>query len=132
MIDWGFVFGAFVPCKLKFPCWLPRGLSSSLTLKLDVVAAACHNGHYSTIWRVSLAIGCVFPMVLFLLRLRLKEPEEFSKESMKKQTPYLLVFRFYGFRLAAVSIIWFLYDVSCPLFSSSSIYAKSIAHSPSF
>lgn len=71
-------------------------------------------------------------MVLFLLRLRLKEPEEFSKESMKKQTPYLLVFRFYGFRLAAVSIIWFLYDVSCPLFSSSSIYAKSIAHSPSF
>jgi hypothetical protein len=31
---------------------------------------------------------------------------------MKHKTPYLLVFRYYGFRLLAVSIVWFLYDVS--------------------
>ncbi|KHN96128.1 MFS phospholipid transporter Git1 [Metarhizium album ARSEF 1941] len=102
MIDWGFVFGAFVPY---------------------VVAAACHNQNLSTIWRTSLGIGVVFPLVLFLLRLRLKEPEEFAKESMRKQTPYLLVFRFYWFRLLCVSIIWFLYDFSTYAFG---IYSSDI------
>ncbi|OAQ58621.1 MFS phospholipid transporter [Pochonia chlamydosporia 170] len=102
MIDWGFVFGAFVPY---------------------VVAAACHNEHLSTIWRVSLGIGVIFPLILFLLRLRLKEPEEFAKESMRKQTPYLLVLRFYWFRLLCVSIIWFLYDFSTYAFG---IYSSDI------
>lgn len=63
MIDWGFVIGAFVPY---------------------VVAAAAHNIYYSTIWRTSLGIGVVFPMVLFIMRLKLKEPEEFSRNSMKQ------------------------------------------------
>ena len=84
-------------------------------LNIDIVAAACHNQHYGTIWRVSLGIGVVFPLVLFILRLRLKEPEEFAKESMKRKTPYLLVLRYYWFRLAAVSLIWFVYDVSLPV-----------------
>lgn len=84
----------------------------SLNKSPDVVAAACDNGHYSTIWRTSLGIGVVFPLVLFILRLRLKEPPEFSKESMKRKTPYALVLRYYWFRLVCVSVIWFLYDVS--------------------
>jgi hypothetical protein len=78
---------------------------------IDVVAAATHDGRLSTIWRTSLGIGVVFPFILFLLRLRLKEPEEFSKESMRHKTPYLLVIRLYGLRLLAVSAVWFLYDV---------------------
>ncbi|KAI1106557.1 MFS general substrate transporter [Jackrogersella minutella] len=103
MIDWGFVFGAFVPY---------------------VVAAACHNSHYSTIWRTSLGIGVVFPLVLFILRLRLKEPEEFSRNSMKHaKTPYRLVFKYYGFRLLIVSLIWFIYDFSTYSFS---IYSSTI------
>ncbi|PNY27566.1 metabolite transport protein [Tolypocladium capitatum] len=102
MIDWGFVFGAFVPY---------------------VVAAATHDGHYSTIWRTSLGIGIVFPLLLFLIRLRLKEPEEFSKQSMRRQTPYLLVLKFYGFRLFCVSLIWFLYDFSTYAFG---IYSSDI------
>lgn len=77
-----------------------------------MVAAACHNGHYSTIWRTSLGIGVVFPLVLFVLRLRLKEPEEFATQSMRRQTPYWLVLRFYWFRLLCVSLVWFLYNVS--------------------
>ncbi|ROW03389.1 hypothetical protein VSDG_01416 [Cytospora chrysosperma] len=89
-IDWGFVVGAFVPY---------------------VVAAACDNGHYSTQWRTSLGIGVVFPIILFLLRLKIKEPEEFSKNSMANaRTPWWLVIKFYGFRLFAVSLIWFIYD----------------------
>lgn len=51
-------------------------------------------------------------MVLLVMRFRLKEPEEFAKESMRRQTPYGLVFRYYWFRLTCVSVIWFLYDVS--------------------
>jgi len=79
---------------------------------VDVVAAACQNGHYSTQWRTSLAIGCVFPVVIFVLRLFIKEPEEFRRNSMRHtKTPYGLVFRFYGLRLLAVSLIWFIYDV---------------------
>ncbi|KAI1473243.1 MFS general substrate transporter [Daldinia caldariorum] len=103
MIDWGFVFGAFVPY---------------------VVAAAAHNTHYSTIWRTSLGIGVAFPLVLFLLRLKLKEPEEFSRNSMKHvKTPYLLVMKYYGFRLLIVSLIWFVYDFSAYSFS---IYSSAI------
>ena len=49
------------------------------------------------------------------MRLKLKEPEEFSKNSMKHtRTPYLLVLRCYGWRLLAVSLIWFIYDVRTP------------------
>ncbi|KAK7218339.1 hypothetical protein V2G26_006342 [Clonostachys chloroleuca] len=102
MIDWGFVIGAFVPY---------------------VVAAAAHNTHYGTIWRTSLGIGAVFPIVLLVLRFRLKEPEEYKKESMKKETPYRLVFQFYGFRLFCISLIWFLYNFSSYAFG---IYSSSI------
>ncbi|KAI1777042.1 MFS general substrate transporter [Hypoxylon cercidicola] len=103
MIDWGFVFGAFVPY---------------------VVAAAAHNTYYSTIWRTSLGIGVAFPLVLFVLRLQLKEPEEFSRNSMKHaKTPYLLVLRYYGFRLLIVSLIWFIYDFSVYSFG---IYSSTI------
>jgi hypothetical protein len=78
-----------------------------------VVAAACHNEHFGTIWRTSLGIGVVFPLILFVLRLRLKEPEEFTRNSMKyAKIPYWLVIKFYGFRLFVVSLIWFIYDVS--------------------
>ncbi|KAF7560036.1 hypothetical protein G7046_g4106 [Stylonectria norvegica] len=102
MIDFGFVIGAFIPY---------------------VIAAATHNGRLSVIWRVSLGMGLVFPLILFVLRLRLKEPEEFSKESLKKKTPYLLVIRFYWFRLLCVSTIWFLYDFSTYAFG---IYSSTI------
>ncbi|KAK2008066.1 major facilitator superfamily transporter [Colletotrichum eremochloae] len=103
MIDWGFVIGAFVPY---------------------VVAAACQNGHFSTIWRTSLGIGVVFPMFLFVLRLFVKEPEEFTKNSMRyAKTPYLLSLKFYGWRLFVVSLIWFIYDFSAYSFG---IYSSTI------
>lgn len=94
----GFVFGAFVPY---------------------VVTAACKNQRYETIWRTSLGIGVIFPMALLVLRVFLKEPEEFQKHSMKyAKIPYRLVLRFYGFRLMVVSLVWFIYDVSSSLIHS--------------
>lgn len=89
-IDVGFVAGAFVPY---------------------VVAAACHNVHYETQWRTSLGIGVLFPLVLLVLRFRLKEPAGFTANSMVHvKIPYRHVIRFYGWRLLAVSTIWFIYD----------------------
>ncbi|PCD27555.1 hypothetical protein FGRA07_02694 [Fusarium graminearum] len=102
MIDFGFVIGAFVPY---------------------VVAAAAHDANFGTIWRTSLGIGVVFPLVLFVLRLRLKEPEEFAKQSMRRQTPYWLVLKYYWFRLFCVSLVWFLYNFSSYAFG---IYSSSI------
>ncbi|KAG8165548.1 hypothetical protein KVR01_004100 [Diaporthe batatas] len=103
MIDWGFVIGAFVPY---------------------VVAAACQNSHYSTIWRTSLGIGVVFPIILFILRLFVKEPEASTKNSMRyAKTPYMLSFKMYGWRLFIVSLIWFIYDFSTYSFG---IYSSTI------
>lgn len=66
----------------------------------------------------------VFPLILFVLRLRLKEPEEFTRNSMKyAKTPYMLVLRFYGWRLFVVSLIWFIYDFSTYSFG---IYSSTI------
>ena len=96
----GFVLGAFLPY---------------------VVAAACHNDHLSTIWRTSLGIGVVFPLILFVLRLRIKEPAAATRNSMRyAKTPYVLALRFYGWRLFVVSLIWFLYDV-CLILSSAAL-----------
>ncbi|KAL1899852.1 glycerophosphoinositol permease [Sporothrix stenoceras] len=103
IIDFGFVIGAFVPY---------------------VVAAACHNGHLGTQWRTSLGIGTVFPLVLFVMRLFVKENEEFNRNSMKgARTPYWLVLKFYGPRLVVVSLIWFIYDFLTYAFG---IYSSTI------
>ncbi|KAK4189392.1 major facilitator superfamily domain-containing protein [Podospora australis] len=103
MIDWGFVIGAFVPY---------------------VVAAACQNKHLNTIWRTSLGIGVVFPLTLLGFRFYLREPEDFKKNSMKyAKTPYVLVLKYYGWRLFVVSLIWFIYDFSTYSFG---IYSSTI------
>ncbi|KAK4462726.1 major facilitator superfamily domain-containing protein [Cladorrhinum samala] len=102
MIDWGFVIGAFVP----------------------FAAAAFAGENYSVIWRASLAVGVLFPMALFVLRVFLKEPEEYRKNSMKHaKVPYWLVLRFYGWRLFIVSAVWFIYDFSAYSFG---IYSSAI------
>ncbi|KAL2069597.1 hypothetical protein VTL71DRAFT_14276 [Oculimacula yallundae] len=106
MIDWGFVIGAFVPYLL---------------------VVICTDQHLRAAWRISLGLGCLPPMVLLWLRIKLQEPEEFKKESMKHvKIPYLLVLKYYGFRLAIVSLVWFLYDFSTYSFGifSSTILAN--------
>ncbi|KAK4164551.1 major facilitator superfamily domain-containing protein [Cladorrhinum sp. PSN259] len=104
MIDWGFVIGAFVP-----------------------YVVACASDNYAVIWRTSLGVGTLFPLVLFILRIFLKEPEEYRKNSMKyAKIPYRLVLRFYGWRLFIVSAVWFIYDFSIYSFG---IFSTSILSS---
>ncbi|KAJ4158155.1 uncharacterized protein LMH87_008694 [Akanthomyces muscarius] len=107
MINGGFVMGAFMPF---------------------VIASGTKN--YEVMWRAALGVGVIFPLVLLYLRFKLEEPEDFTKNSMRRHTPYRLVFKFYGFRLFCVSLIWFLYNFSVyafGIYSStilSSIYSK--------
>ncbi len=52
---------------------------------------------------------------------------------MRRATPYSLVLKYYWFRLAAVSVIWFLYDVSslgqspCP-YTTADRFSTSFPH----
>lgn len=58
MIDWGFVIGAFIPY---------------------LMVVICGEKHLRAAWRISLGLGVVPPLMLFWLRLKLEEPEEFKK-----------------------------------------------------
>ncbi|ESZ92439.1 putative metabolite transport protein [Sclerotinia borealis F-4128] len=118
MIDFGFVVGAFIPYLL---------------------VVICTEDHLRAAWRIALGLGVVPPLLLIYLRLKLKEPEEFQRESMKHVSiPYGLVIKHYWFRLFVVSLIWFIYDFSTysfGIYSSkilSNIYGDSAPLSQSF
>eukprot|EP00026_Physarum_polycephalum_P006308 Phypoly_transcript_06350.p1 GENE.Phypoly_transcript_06350~~Phypoly_transcript_06350.p1 ORF type:complete len:476 (+),score=50.75 Phypoly_transcript_06350:299-1726(+) len=104
-IDWGFVAGAFVP-------WL-----------LVVICGTSHHG-INLAWRLSLGLGVLIPLTVFFLRFRLKEPEAFRHTAISRaKTPWLLVFKKYGRRVAAIAVVWFLYDfISYPF----GIYSSTI------
>lgn len=91
MIDFGFVISAFVPLVLL---WI-FGMN-----------------HLRAVWRIALGLGVVPPLSILYLRTKLKEPEQFKKETMKDiKTPWGLVIRYYGPRLVIISMVWFIYDV---------------------
>jgi len=72
-IDIGFVMASFVPMIL-------------------VLIFSEH--HLRAAWRVALGLGVIPPLCLFYLRLKLREPEEFNRETMKDtRTPWLLVIK---------------------------------------
>ncbi|OOQ85192.1 putative metabolite transport protein [Penicillium brasilianum] len=89
-IDFGFVVSALVP---------------------TILVLICTENHLRLVWRLSLGLGIIPPLSLLYLRLKLQEPEEFNRERMHK-FPILLIIKFYWFRLAVVSLIWFIYDFS--------------------
>lgn len=88
------------------------------TLVPMILVLICSESHLRLVWRLSLGLGVIPPLSLLWLRLKLDEPEEFKRETMKNtKTPWLLVLRFYWLRLAVVSLIWFIYDFSAYSFS---------------
>ncbi|MCJ1411383.1 hypothetical protein MMC19_005472 [Ptychographa xylographoides] len=101
-IDLGFVVAALVPM---------------------IVVLITTERNLGTAWRVCLGLGVIPPLSLLWLRIKLQEPEEFKRESMRNtKTPWWLVIKFYWFRLLVVSLIWFIYDFSSYSFS---IYSSS-------
>ncbi|KAF9048617.1 glycerophosphodiester transporter [Panaeolus papilionaceus] len=90
MIDWGFVVASLVPLIL----FLIFG-----------------NDHLRAVWRLSLGLGVVPALAVFIWRLSMDEPTRYKKDSMKHaKIPYMLVLRRYGWSLAGISFLWFLYD----------------------
>ena len=73
-IDLGFVASTFAPM---------------------LIVLACTENHLRAAWRISLGLGVIPPLSLLYLRLKLQEPEEFNRESMKNtRTPWLLVIKY--------------------------------------
>ncbi|KAA8904621.1 hypothetical protein TRICI_005427 [Trichomonascus ciferrii] len=103
MIDTGFVVSAFVPMVML---WI------------------CSDEHLTPVWRVSLGLGAIPPCILFYLRLKFNENEQFKKYNMKNaRFPYWLILKYYFPRLLVVSAIWFIYDFSAYAFG---IYSSAI------
>ncbi|RMZ82491.1 hypothetical protein DV737_g2000, partial [Chaetothyriales sp. CBS 132003] len=100
MIDAGFVTATFVAM---------------------IVVLACGDHHLRAAWRISLGLAVIPPLSLLYLRIKLKEPESFSRSKMTNY-PWWLIVKFYGFRLVIVSLIWFIYDFSSYSFG---IYSSS-------
>lgn len=102
MIDTGFVVSTFVPMVML---WI------------------CTPKHLEPVWRVSIGLGAIPPISLFILRIYYKEGEVFKKTRFKKvRVPYWSILKFYWFRLAIVSLIWFIYDFSAYAFGLFSSY----------
>lgn len=53
------------------------------------------DNHLRIVWRIALGLGVIPPLSLFYLRLKLEEPEEFKRETMKNtRTPWWLVIKY--------------------------------------
>ena len=53
------------------------------------------DNHLRIVWRLALGLGVLPPLSLFYLRLKLQEPEEFNRETMKNtRTPWRLVIQY--------------------------------------
>ncbi|KAK4987093.1 glycerophosphoinositol permease [Elasticomyces elasticus] len=110
-IDLGFVVAAIVPM---------------------IVVLITTESHLRAAWRICLGLGVIPPLSLLWLRIKLKEPEAFRRETMAKtKTPWLLVIKYYWWRLTIVSLIWFIYDFSAYSFGiySSTIIANLLGSS---
>lgn len=107
-----FIFSTNVQIDLGFVCG---------TLVPMILVLIFTENHLRAAWRVALGLGVVPPLSLLWLRIKLKDPEEYNRHRMTKY-PYLLIIKFYWFRLLVVSFIWFVYDF---LTYSFSIYSSA-------
>ncbi|KAG6919872.1 hypothetical protein DXG01_015580 [Tephrocybe rancida] len=85
MVDFGLVIAAFTPLVLF---WI------------------FGNDHLQAVWRLSLGLGIVPALMVFLWRLKMDEPLRYKTDSMKNmRIPYTLVFKRYWRSLAAISAV---------------------------
>ncbi|KAI4143402.1 MAG: hypothetical protein LQ340_007020, partial [Diploschistes diacapsis] len=75
-----------------------------------IVLSAAGATRYSTIWRVCMAIGCIFPLSIFYFRLKMLNSKLYRRGAIKKKVPYGLVLRYYWKDLIGTCGAWFLYD----------------------
>lgn len=89
-------------------------ISISLAWKLTILLNSFGDNHLRAVWRLSLGLGVIPAVAVFVWRLSIDEPERFKKDSMKTaRIPYLLILRRYGGRLAAISFTWLVCCGTC-------------------
>ncbi|GKZ81173.1 hypothetical protein AnigIFM56816_005685 [Aspergillus niger] len=81
-----------------------------------IVVLATGENHLRAAWRICLGLGVIPPLSLIYLRMKLKEPAEYTREKMNK-FPVWLIVKFYWKRWCVVALIWFIYDFSTYSFS---------------
>lgn len=87
MIDTGFVVAAFVPLVL----WWIFG-----------------DNHLRAVWRLSLGLGMIPAIAVFIWRLKMEQPALYKKSALRHvRTPYWLILKRYWVRLAAICITWY-------------------------
>jgi MFS family permease len=105
MINTGFVVACFVPLVLF---WI------------------FGENHLRAVWRISLGLGFVPALFVFVWRLNMDEPMHYKKHSMKRaRIPYWLVIRRYWVPLTGISLSWFIWDFIVYPFN---IYSSSIVN----
>lgn len=103
MIDFGFVVGAFVPLVLYW-MWVASWTSEDQS---SLFVYSFGPNHLRAVWRLSLGLGVVPAVAVFLWRLRMTEPPTYQKHSMKSvRIPYYLVIKRYWKGLFGISLAW--------------------------
>lgn len=73
-----------------------------------IVLSAAGENHLSTVWRVCFGIGVIFPLSVFYFRLKMLNSKLYRRGAIKHHVPYLLVVRYYWWRLIGTCGAWFL------------------------
>lgn len=108
MIDFGFVVAAFVPLVLV---WI------------------FHESHLRAVWRLSLGLGFIPAVAVFVWRLKMEEPTAYKKGALKQSVPYWLIFKRYWRGLAAICLTWFVYDfITYPFGLYSSVIVDRVTN----
>ncbi|CAL1700930.1 unnamed protein product [Somion occarium] len=109
MLDCGFVMSNFAPLVLL---WI------------------FGNDHLRAVWRLSLGLGVVPALVVFIWRLKMDEPLHYKLNSMtRSKVPYWLIIKRYWVPLSGISLSWFLYDfIVYPFKLYASTVVDNITH----
>ncbi|EPY52266.1 glycerophosphodiester transporter [Schizosaccharomyces cryophilus OY26] len=112
-VDLGLALGAFVPY---------------------ILVCIFGDHHLKVVWRMSIGLGCVIPIILFLFRLPMKENNVYLQSKIPySKIPWSVVLHLYGIRFLVICIVWFTYDLSTFAFSlySSTIVSGVLPHNAS-
>ncbi|CAK7238158.1 Plasma membrane permease, mediates uptake of glycerophosphoinositol and glycerophosphocholine [Sporothrix eucalyptigena] len=75
-----------------------------------IVLSAAGMDHLSTVWRVCMGIGVIFPLSVFYFRIKMLNSKLYRRGAIKRRVPYKLVLRYYWKTLIGTCGAWFLYD----------------------
>ncbi|CAK7225838.1 Plasma membrane permease, mediates uptake of glycerophosphoinositol and glycerophosphocholine [Sporothrix curviconia] len=72
-----------------------------------IVYLAAGSAHLSTVWRVCMGIGVIFPLSVFYFRIKMLNSKLYRRGAIKHRVPYQLVLRYYWKTLIGTCFSWF-------------------------